>query len=180
MGFLGGASSKELTCQCRRSKGSIPSLGRSLEEGNSYPLQYSCLENFMDKKPGGLWTIGLQRAGCDWSDWAQAQHTGWKLDIVAAVLLSWITLSGGNQLPRCEDTGAALWGAHMQGTEASCSQPLRETSWKLSILADISYVWCLGWYLDFTLMEDPPLDCSVKLLTNFWSLEKVDDDALWY
>ena len=32
--------------------GSIPGLGRSLEEGNGNPLQYSCLENPMD---GGAW-----------------------------------------------------------------------------------------------------------------------------
>ena len=27
----------------------IPELGRALGEGNSNPLQYSCLENFMDR-----------------------------------------------------------------------------------------------------------------------------------
>ena len=32
--------------------GSIPGLGRSPEEGNGYPLQYSCLENSMDR---GAW-----------------------------------------------------------------------------------------------------------------------------
>ena len=32
--------------------GSIPGLQRSLREGNSTPLQYSCLENPMD---GGAW-----------------------------------------------------------------------------------------------------------------------------
>ena len=32
--------------------GSIPGLGRSPGEGNSNPLQYSCLENPMD---GGAW-----------------------------------------------------------------------------------------------------------------------------
>ena len=32
--------------------GSIPVLGRSTGEGNGNPLQYSCLENFMD---GGAW-----------------------------------------------------------------------------------------------------------------------------
>ena len=32
--------------------GSIPGLGRSPEEGNGTPLQYSCLENPMD---GGAW-----------------------------------------------------------------------------------------------------------------------------
>jgi hypothetical protein len=32
--------------------GLIPGLGRSLEEGNDYPLQYSDLENSMDR---GSW-----------------------------------------------------------------------------------------------------------------------------
>ena len=32
--------------------GSIPGSGRSPEEGNANPLQYSCLENPMD---GGAW-----------------------------------------------------------------------------------------------------------------------------
>ena len=34
--------------------GSIPGLGRYPGEGNSYPLQYSCLENFMDR---GAWQV---------------------------------------------------------------------------------------------------------------------------
>ena len=28
---------------------SVPGLGRSPREGNGYPLQYSCLENTMDR-----------------------------------------------------------------------------------------------------------------------------------
>ena len=32
--------------------GSVPELGRSLGEGDSSPLQYSCLENSMDR---GAW-----------------------------------------------------------------------------------------------------------------------------
>ena len=32
--------------------GSIPGSGRSFEEGNGYPLPYSCLENSMDR---GAW-----------------------------------------------------------------------------------------------------------------------------
>ena len=35
-----------------RDEGSIPGLGRSPGEGNGYPLQYSCLENPMDR---GAW-----------------------------------------------------------------------------------------------------------------------------
>ena len=32
--------------------GSIPGSGRSLREGNGNPLQYSCLEDFMDRPWG--------------------------------------------------------------------------------------------------------------------------------
>ena len=35
-----------------RDAGLIPGLGRSSGEGNSNPLQFSCLENLMD---GGAW-----------------------------------------------------------------------------------------------------------------------------
>ena len=43
--------------------GSIPALGRSPGEGNGYPLQYSCLENSMDR--GAWWATVhvLQRVG---------------------------------------------------------------------------------------------------------------------
>ena len=35
-----------------------PALGRSPEEGHGNPLQYSCLENRMDKEPGEQQSIG--------------------------------------------------------------------------------------------------------------------------
>ena len=38
-----------------RNMGSVPGLGRSPGEGNSYPLQYSYLENSMDR--GAWWAI---------------------------------------------------------------------------------------------------------------------------
>ena len=47
MGFPGGSAGKEPTCNAE-DLGSIPGLGRSPGEGNSYPLQYSGLKNSMD------------------------------------------------------------------------------------------------------------------------------------
>ena len=38
-----------------RDEGSIPGLGRSPGEGNGDPLQYSCLENPLDR--GDWWAI---------------------------------------------------------------------------------------------------------------------------
>ena len=45
--------------------GLIPVLGRSLGEGHGKPLQYSCLENPMERDPGGLQSLGLQRVEHD-------------------------------------------------------------------------------------------------------------------
>ena len=49
--FSGGSAGKESTCNVGV-MGSIPGLGRSPGEGNSYPLQYSGLENSMDTVHG--------------------------------------------------------------------------------------------------------------------------------
>ena len=50
MGFPGGSDGKESACSVG-DLGSIPGSGRSPEEGNGYPLQYSCLENSLDRGP---------------------------------------------------------------------------------------------------------------------------------
>ena len=48
MGFPGGSDGKESSCNAG-DLGLIPGLGRSPEEGNGKPLQYSSLENPMDR-----------------------------------------------------------------------------------------------------------------------------------
>ena len=51
MGFPGGSDGKGSVCKAG-DPGLIPGWGRSPGEGYSYPLQYSCLENCMDR---GAW-----------------------------------------------------------------------------------------------------------------------------
>ena len=51
MGFPGGSDGKESACNAGCID-SIPGSGRSPGEGNGNPLQYSCLENCMDR---GAW-----------------------------------------------------------------------------------------------------------------------------
>ena len=51
MGYPGGSERKEYAYN-EGDPGSIPGLRPSLREGNGNPLQYSCLENFMDR---GAW-----------------------------------------------------------------------------------------------------------------------------
>ena len=53
MGLPGGSVGKESACNAR-DLGSIPGLGRSPGEGNSYLLQYSGLENSMNCKVHGV------------------------------------------------------------------------------------------------------------------------------
>ena len=60
-GFPGGTDDKESAFNAG-DPGSISGLGRSPGEGNGYPLQYSCLENSMDR---GVWPAtvhGVARA----------------------------------------------------------------------------------------------------------------------
>ena len=55
-------SSKESVCNLG-DLDLIPGLGRSPGEGNGNPLKYSCLENSMDREPGGLQPMVSQRVG---------------------------------------------------------------------------------------------------------------------
>ena len=54
------ADGKESACNAA-DPGSIPGSGRSPGEENSNPLQYSCLENPMDRGAWRLQSTGLQR-----------------------------------------------------------------------------------------------------------------------
>ena len=56
MGFPGGSDSKLSTCNAG-DLGSTLESGRSPVEGNGYTLQYSCLENSMDR---GAWQAIVQ------------------------------------------------------------------------------------------------------------------------
>jgi len=57
MGFPGDSSVKNLPVNAG-DEGSIPGLGRSPGGGNVNPLQYSCLENPMDR---GAWRATVHR-----------------------------------------------------------------------------------------------------------------------
>ena len=74
-GFPGGVSGKESTCQCRRHKrhGLDPCIGKipwresatsSLGGKHSNSLQYSCLENHMDR---GAWWAIVHRIAKSWA-----------------------------------------------------------------------------------------------------------------
>ena len=57
VGFPGSSVGKESSCGAG-DPGSISGLGKFPGEGNGYPLQYSCLENPMDR---GTWWATIHR-----------------------------------------------------------------------------------------------------------------------
>ena len=67
MGFSGDSAVQNLPTNAG-DVGSIPGSGRSPGEGNGAPLQYSCLENPMDR--GAWWAIlhGVRESQTQLSD----------------------------------------------------------------------------------------------------------------
>ena len=63
MGFPGGSDGKNSTCNAG-DLGLIPRSGRSPGEGNGSPLQYSLLENPMDR---GVWWAAVLRVAKSWT-----------------------------------------------------------------------------------------------------------------
>ena len=61
MGFPGGSDSEESACDVG-DVGSILGLGRSPEDENDYPLQYSCLEKPMDRGAWGATFLGVAKS----------------------------------------------------------------------------------------------------------------------
>ena len=65
MDFPGGSDCKETACNVK-DLSSVPGLGKSPGKANGNHLQYSCLENSIDR--GAWWatqSMGLQRVGHD-------------------------------------------------------------------------------------------------------------------
>ena len=63
MATPGGSDGKESACNAQ-DPGSIPGLGRSPGEENACPLQYSCLENSMDR---GTWRATVHGVTKSWT-----------------------------------------------------------------------------------------------------------------
>ena len=61
MGFPGGSDNKESACSAGFS-GLIPESGKSPGAGNGYPVQYSCLENSMDRGAWGAKVYGVAKS----------------------------------------------------------------------------------------------------------------------
>ena len=67
-----GSRAKEPTHQRRRCKSSTPGSGRYPEGGHGNTLQYSCLENLMDR---GAWRASVHRVTKNQTQLKQHAHT---------------------------------------------------------------------------------------------------------
>ena len=72
IGFPSGSDGKETACKTGDPI-SVPGLGRCPEEGNGYPLQYSYLENSMDKGTCRATVHGSQKVVHDWATFTSPQ-----------------------------------------------------------------------------------------------------------
>ena len=69
--FPGGSDGKESACNAG-DLSSVPGLGRSPGEGNGNLLQYSCLENSMDR---GAWWATVHGVVKSWISLSTNMHT---------------------------------------------------------------------------------------------------------
>ena len=79
--FPGGSDSKE-SAYNGGDRGSVPGLGRSPGEGNDNPLQYSCLENPMDRGAWQATVHGVEKSWTQLNIWALGLNNRYKWTLV--------------------------------------------------------------------------------------------------
>ena len=90
---------------------SIPGLGRSLGEGNGNPLQYSCLENSMDRGAWQATVQGITKSQTQLSEHTHTHtHTGcsWRNQPASCLYNKWTP-------PPPPITALTFWESHLPG-----------------------------------------------------------------
>ena len=123
-------SGKESTCiaEATEDSGSIPGLGRSPRGGNGNPLQYSCLENPMDRR--AWWAIqsmgsqrvrhkwlsmhsmrkpgGVQEGGLTSDQWWEEEEEKGKQSLLQQHWKQWVCVFQGSYLSRASGVAKRL------------------------------------------------------------------------
>ena len=129
--FPGISGSKQSACNAR-DLGSIPGSGRSPEEGNSYSLQYSCLENPMDTSLAGYSPLGHK----GWDTTEATNTTYWLASQVALVVKNPPANAAGDvrdsgSVPRL---GWASWERNGNPLQYSCLEnPMDRGAWQATV-----------------------------------------------
>ena len=142
MGFPGGSDSKESACNAG-DLGLIPGLGRSPEEGNDNPLQYSCLENPMDR---GAWWVTVR--GVANSQMRLSRLSLSPLIPVLSALHNYPYLILNKSIELCN----GLASLYLQGSWSSCLNCLslkvmKLLSGRLGSIVTVQCVLGLYWYI---------------------------------
>ena len=90
MGFPGGSAGKEYAYKAGDSS-SLPGLGRSPGEESGNPLQYSCLENPMDR---GAWRSAIHGVAQSQTRVATSTFRG-STCLLSVHMSGWMTMSRG-------------------------------------------------------------------------------------
>ena len=125
LGFPGGSVVKNLP-DSEGDSGSIPGLGRSPEEGQGNPLQYSCLKNPMDR---GAWQATVHGVTKSWtrlSDftfklWSRASLVAQRLKRLPGMWETWVrSLGWEDPLEKEIATHSSILAWRIPWTEEPC------------------------------------------------------------
>ena len=160
--------------------GLIPGLGRSPGEGNGNPLQYSCLENLMDKRAQQATVHGVARVGHNLKN-----HQGLsRCHLINITKDSFISLITGNSKAfRNSVLGTVLrpniyFLLQITISEQPCSCkvwapqcPRNSASAEASLVCSVGQTWkvpdgiqnCFVSLFVLSLVKHPPLPCPLNL-----------------
>ena len=157
-----------------RDVGSIPALGRSPGGGNGNPLQYSCLENPIDKESGGLKSMRSQRVRHNWSDLA-CTH---KLEVCACVCVCahvWCAMLGCYVCVHvfCSPMDSSLPGSSFQGIYQARIQEwiVISSSKGSSQCKDQTHISCIGWQILTTGPFGKPMNTHTHTHTHIFRVK---------
>ena len=121
--------------------GSIPRWGRSPGGGHGNPLQYSCLENPMDR---GAWPAMVHRVIKSWNDWSNLtyMHARWTW-IAKARHCHLIERSGKASLTTChlsrDIKEEKKWATRILGKSFLGKDQQLQMSWSKNMLGEYMY-----------------------------------------
>ena len=111
LGFPGGSAVKNLPANVgdTADMGLIPGLGKSLRWGNGNSLQYSCLDNPMDRGAWWATVCGVTKSWTWLSDWTWAQGMEFFLPLAGMFTRNWDRTKLANTGPMVESLSQWFW-----------------------------------------------------------------------
>ena len=127
---MGGSDGNESSCNAG-DLGLIPGSGRSPEEGNGYPLQYSCLENPMDWR---AWRVNSpwSHKESDTTEWLTLSLLG--LQAVLVAKNSPANFRDIREVDLIPGSGRSPGGRHGNPLQHSCLEnPMDRGAWQATV-----------------------------------------------